>query len=95
MIHLLIGGAKVKTVRSHLTVNDLARLFSEGAVNAGPSPMPPIEDGAAVEVDRSICSGGTTSLDGKDDPRGGDPRGPPGCDSDRAADAEVLRPRHP
>src|SRR5215218_4218689 len=28
MIHLLIGGAKVKTVRSHLTVNDLSRLIT-------------------------------------------------------------------
>ena len=65
MIHLLIGGAKVKTVRSHLTVNDLARLVREGAVNAGPSPLPPIEDGAAVEVDRTIGSGGITSLGGK------------------------------
>ena len=65
MIHLLIGGAKVKTVRSHLTVNDLGRLFAEGAVNAGPSPMPPVEDGAAVEVDRAIGSGGITSLGGK------------------------------
>jgi transposase InsO family protein len=65
MIHLLIGGAKVKTVRSHLTVNDLARLVAEGAVNAGPSPLPPIQDGAAVEVDRAIGSGGITSLGGK------------------------------
>jgi transposase InsO family protein len=65
MIHLLIGGTKVKTVRSHLTVNDLARLVSEGAVNAGPSPLPPIDDGAAVEVDRAISSGGITSLGGK------------------------------
>jgi len=65
MIHLLIGGAKVKTVRSHLTVNDLSRLVTEGAVNAGPSPLPPIDDGAAVEVDRAIGSGGITSLGGK------------------------------
>lgn len=65
MIHLLIGGAKVKTVRSHLTVTDLARLFAEGATNAGPSPMPPIEDGAAVEVDRSVGSRGILSLGGK------------------------------
>jgi transposase InsO family protein len=64
LIHLLIGGVKVKTVRSHLTVNDLGRLFAEGAVNAGPSPMPPLEDGAAVEVDRCIGSGGITSLGG-------------------------------
>ena len=37
-IHLLIGGAMVKTVCSHLTVNDLARLVTKGAVNADPSP---------------------------------------------------------
>ena len=65
MIHVLIGGARVKTVRSHLSVKDLAKLVAEGAVNAGPSPLPPIEDGAAVEVDRSIASGGITSLGGK------------------------------
>jgi transposase InsO family protein len=65
LIHLLIGGAKVKSVRSHLTVNDLARLVTEGAVNAGPSPLPPTDDGAAVEVDRAIGSGGITSLGGK------------------------------
>ena len=65
LIHLLIGGTKVKTVRSHLTVNDLARLVAEGAVNAGPSPLPPLEDGAAVEVDRCIGSGGITSLGGQ------------------------------
>ena len=44
-------------------MNDLAKLFSEGAVNAGLSP--PVEDGAAVEVDWSIGSGGITSLGGK------------------------------
>src|SRR5829696_3183225 len=65
MIHLLIGGAKVKTVRSHLTVNDLARLITEGAVNAGPSPLPPIDHGTAVEVDRAISSGIITSLGGR------------------------------
>ena len=64
MIHLLIGGAKVKTVRSHLTVNDLAGC-SPRRGQRRPSPMPPIEDGAAVEVDRAIGSGGITSLGGK------------------------------
>ena len=65
LIHLLIGGTEVKTVRSHLTVTDLASCSAEGAVNAGPSPLPPVEDGDAVEVDRSIGSGGITSLGGK------------------------------
>ena len=65
LIHLLIGGVKIKTVRSHLTVNDLARLVVQGAANAGPSPLPPIEDGAAVEVDRVASRGGTICLGGK------------------------------
>ena len=66
LIHLLIGGVKIKTVRSHLTVNDLARLVVQGAANAGPpSPLPPIEEGAAVEVDRVVSRGGTICLGGK------------------------------
>jgi transposase InsO family protein len=40
LIHLLIGGARVKTLRSHLSVTDLARLTAAGAVPAGPSPLP-------------------------------------------------------
>src|SRR5215218_4051318 len=64
LIHASIAGIKIKTVRSHLAVTDLARLFGEGAVNAGPSP-PPIEDGSAVEVDRIVSRGGTITLSGK------------------------------
>jgi transposase InsO family protein len=63
IIHLLIGDGRVKSVRSHLTVSDLARLVAhEGATPAGPSPLPPAEDGAAVEVDRCVSPGGTISL---------------------------------
>ena len=65
LIHLLIGGVKIKTVRSHLTVNDLARLVVQGAANAGPAPLPPIEHGAAVEVDRVVSRGGTVCLGGR------------------------------
>ena len=64
LIHLLIGGVKIKTVRSHLTLNELARLVVQGAANAGPSPLPPIEQGAAVEVDRVVSRGGTIALGG-------------------------------
>ena len=38
LIHLFIGGARIKTVRSHLTVTDLARLVAEGAVTGRPVP---------------------------------------------------------
>jgi hypothetical protein len=65
LIHLLVGSVKIKTVRSHLTVNDLARLVIQGAANAGPSPLPPIEHGAAVEVDRVVSRGGTVCIGGK------------------------------
>ena len=36
LIHVLIGGIRIKTVRSHLSVNDLARLVAQGAVAAVP-----------------------------------------------------------
>jgi transposase InsO family protein len=65
LIHLFIGGTRVKTVRSHLTVTDLARLVADGAVNAGPSPLPPIEAGDAVEVERVVSRGGTVILGGQ------------------------------
>jgi hypothetical protein len=65
LIHLSVGGTKIKSVRSHLTVNDLNKLAADGAVNAGPSPLPPVEDGAAVEVERVVSRGGTIALGGK------------------------------
>ncbi|WP_420323466.1 IS481 family transposase [Kribbella pittospori] len=62
LIHLLVAGARIKTVRSHLTVNDLAKLVTDGAVNAGASPLPRIEGGDAIEVERIVARGGTVSL---------------------------------
>src|SRR5215213_6038310 len=66
MIHLLIGGAKVKTVRSHLTVNrprppdHRGRGQRRSVTAAADRPRR-----TAVEVDRAISSGGITSLGGK------------------------------
>ena len=65
LIHVLIGGTRIKTVRSHLSVNDLATLVAQGASNAGPSPLPPIEEGDAVEVERAVSSLGHVSLAGR------------------------------
>ncbi len=62
VIHLLIGGVRVKSLRSHLSVNDLAALFAQGGRNAGPSPIPPPELGEAVEVDRTVNRTGSVSL---------------------------------
>jgi len=61
LIHLSAGGARIKTLRSHLSVNDLARLAATGGVPAGPSPLPPVEDGPAVEVDRPVSRGGLSA----------------------------------
>jgi hypothetical protein len=62
LIHLSAGSSRIKTVRSHLSVADLARLAAGGAVNAGPAPLPPAEDGQAVEVERLVSRGGLVSL---------------------------------
>jgi len=65
VIHLSIGSARVKTVRSHLTDADLRRLVAQGAVNAGPPPIPAPESGEAFEVDRTVANAGTVSLANK------------------------------
>jgi transposase InsO family protein len=66
VIHLTAGGARLKSVRSHLTTADLARLAATGGRPAGPPPLPPPDsDGAAVEVDRVVSTAGTVSLAGR------------------------------
>jgi transposase InsO family protein len=65
LIHLFIAGTRVKTVRSHLTVTDLALLVAQGAQNAGPSPLPPVQAGDAVEVERVVSKDGNIALAGK------------------------------
>ena len=58
VIHLTIAGARVKTLRSHLSTADLAALASAGGRPAGPPPLPPAEPGAAIEVDRTGARNG-------------------------------------
>jgi transposase InsO family protein len=66
VIHLLIAGARIKTVRSHLSTADLHRLAATGGRAAGPPPLPrPDTDGAAIEVDRVVAAGGTVGLGGR------------------------------
>jgi transposase InsO family protein len=62
VIHLSIGGARVKTVRSHLSAAGLTALAATGARPAGPPPLPPAEPGAAVEVDRIVSKDGAVHL---------------------------------
>nr|WP_234042427.1 hypothetical protein [Streptomyces marianii] len=64
VIHLLIAGSRVKSVRSHLSVADLARLATRGRRAAGPSPLP-TGDGAAFEVDRTVNSHELVGLGGR------------------------------
>jgi hypothetical protein len=62
LIHLSAGGARIKTLRSHLSVADLAKLAADGAVPARPAPLPPAEDGQAIEVERPVSRGGLVCL---------------------------------
>ncbi|MET8463581.1 hypothetical protein [Micromonospora zamorensis] len=40
VIHLLIAGTRIKSVRSHLSVAALAVLLRQGAHPGGPPPLP-------------------------------------------------------
>ncbi|MEU1439727.1 IS481 family transposase [Streptomyces mirabilis] len=64
VIHLLIAGARIKTVRSHLSVADLGRLAGRGGRAAGAAPLP-ADDGAAFEVDRVVNNSGLVGLGGR------------------------------
>ncbi|MER7202075.1 site-specific integrase [Streptomyces sp. CB01635] len=61
VIHLLVAGARIKTVRSHLSVTDLTQLAARGGRAAGPSPLPTGE-GCAFEVDRTVNNSGLVGL---------------------------------
>ncbi len=63
VIHLLIAGTRIKTVRSHLSVSDLAVLAARGGRAAGPAPLP-AGDAAAFEVDRVVNNSGLVGLAG-------------------------------
>jgi hypothetical protein len=65
VIHLTIAGARVKSLRSHLSAADLAALARQGATPAGPPPLPTVEaNGGAIEVDRTVSNSGIVSLAG-------------------------------
>jgi transposase InsO family protein/CBS domain-containing protein len=63
VIHLLVAGTRIKTVRSHLSVADLAQLAARGGRVAGPSPLP-VGEGTAFEVDRAVNNSGLVGLGG-------------------------------
>ena len=67
-VHLSIGGQRVKSLRSRFSVNDLALLAAQGAVPAGPAPLPSRGRPGSragrkiVEVERTVAKAGTVSL---------------------------------
>jgi hypothetical protein len=60
-LHVLLDGARIKTLPSRLGVTELSRLTAHGARPAGPSPLP-AGDGAVIEVDRTVNATGLVSL---------------------------------
>lgn len=65
VIHLSVNGMRVKSVRSHLTVADLAVLTRLGARSAGPSPLPVTasdQPAQALELDRAVGTAGWVSV---------------------------------
>lgn len=76
VIHLMIAGALVKSVRSHLSVTDLAAPLRQSGRPASPPPLPPVEAAEAVELDRTVNRAGTVSLLSASGPGRGHPRRP-------------------
>jgi hypothetical protein len=62
-LHVLLDGARIKTLPSRLGITELARLAAGGARPAGPSPLP-AGTGTAVEVERTVNATGLVSLAG-------------------------------
>jgi transposase InsO family protein len=62
-LHVLLDGARVKTLPSRLGITELARLAAAGARPAGPSPLL-AGTGTAVEVERTVNACGLVGLAG-------------------------------
>jgi transposase InsO family protein len=62
-LHVLLDGARVKTLPSRLGITELARLAADGARPAGPSPLR-AGTGTVVEVERTVNAAGLAGLAG-------------------------------
>ena len=62
-LHVLLDGARLKTLPSRLGVTELARLAADGARPAGPPPLPS-GTGTAIEVERMVNAHGLAGLAG-------------------------------
>jgi transposase InsO family protein len=72
VVHLLLDGARLKTVPSRLTVAHLHRLLADGGRPAGPPPIVsgPVQPGQPIEVDRTVTGNGLIALAGRQHPIG-------------------------
>jgi transposase InsO family protein len=62
-LHVLLDGARVKTLPSRLGITELARLAADGARPAGPSPLL-AGTGTVVEAERTVNAAGLVGLAG-------------------------------
>jgi hypothetical protein len=62
-LHVLLDGARLKTLPSRLGITELALLAADGARTAGPSPLP-TGSGMAIEVERMVNGVGLIGLAG-------------------------------
>jgi transposase InsO family protein len=62
-LHVLLDGARIKTLPSRLGVAELARLTADGARPAGPSPLL-AGTATAVEIERTVNAAGLVGLAG-------------------------------
>jgi hypothetical protein len=60
-LHVLAGGARLKTLPSRLGTAELSRLAAHGARPADPCPLP-AGKAAVIEVDRTVNASGTIGL---------------------------------
>lgn len=63
ILHVLLEGARIKTLPSRLSRTDLARLANRGARRAGPAPLP-LSAAAVIEVDPMVNGCGPACLAG-------------------------------
>ncbi len=63
-LHVLLDGARLKTLPSRLGVIELARLAADGARTAGSPPLP-AGTATAIEVDRMVNACGLVGLAGR------------------------------
>jgi transposase InsO family protein len=62
-LHVLLDGARIKTLPSRLGITELARLAASGARPAGPSPLL-AGTGSAIEIERTVNACGLVGLAG-------------------------------